>query len=255
MLAPVAARPRKRWPKDAKLAWRDRPEIQRKREGPGQVGFMARRFYLRRLKTVRLPFLEYLRRKKVAKTSQNIRCQRFSRPLTKSLMNTRIHRYRTAWVSDVHLGTRGSNARAFLDFLKAHQFETLYLVGALIDIWSLRRGIYWPQEHNDVIQKILRQARKGTRVIYIPGESRRVPRPPSRRLWRDHDPETRHSFDRRRPPHPRPARARARHRGAKRPVAGVVRRPWLPISPRAQSGREFRSPDFRVRLLVAEQGG
>ncbi len=77
--------------------------------------------------------------------------------------------YRTGWISDLHLGTRGSNARAFLEFLREHRFETLYIVGDLIDIWSLRRGIYWPQEHNDVIQKILRQARKGTRVIYIPG--------------------------------------------------------------------------------------
>ena len=81
----------------------------------------------------------------------------------------RTNRYRAAWISDVHLGTRGSNAAAFLAFLKENEFETLYVVGDLIDIWSLRRGIYWPQEHNDVIQKLLRKARKGTRVIYIPG--------------------------------------------------------------------------------------
>ncbi|CAN5549377.1 UDP-2,3-diacylglucosamine diphosphatase [soil metagenome] len=81
----------------------------------------------------------------------------------------RINRYRAAWISDVHLGTRGSNAAALLAFLKENDFETLYIVGDLIDIWSLRRGIYWPQEHNDVIQKILRKARKGTRIIYIPG--------------------------------------------------------------------------------------
>jgi UDP-2,3-diacylglucosamine pyrophosphatase LpxH len=78
-------------------------------------------------------------------------------------------RYRTAWISDTHLGTRGCNAAALLDFLRENDFETLYVVGDLIDVWSLRRGIYWPQEHNDVIQKILRKARKGTRVIYIPG--------------------------------------------------------------------------------------
>ncbi len=78
-------------------------------------------------------------------------------------------RVRTAWVSDLHLGTRASNAAAFLDFLRQHEIETLYIVGDLIDVWQLRRGIYWPQEHNDVIQKILRAARKGTRVIYIPG--------------------------------------------------------------------------------------
>jgi len=77
--------------------------------------------------------------------------------------------YRTGWISDVHLGTRGSQAAALLDFLKDTEFETLYLVGDLIDIWSLRRGIYWPQEHNDVIQKILRKGRKGTEIIYIIG--------------------------------------------------------------------------------------
>src|SRR5436190_891407 len=78
-------------------------------------------------------------------------------------------RYRSAWISDAHLGTRGCNAAALLDFLRENDFDTLYIVGDLIDIWSLRRGIYWPQQHNDVIQKILRKARKGTRVIYIPG--------------------------------------------------------------------------------------
>jgi len=81
----------------------------------------------------------------------------------------RTNCYRAAWISDVHLGTRGSNARALLAFLKENEFEMLYIVGDLIDIWSLRRGIYWPQEHNDVIQKVLRKARKGTRIIYIPG--------------------------------------------------------------------------------------
>jgi UDP-2,3-diacylglucosamine pyrophosphatase LpxH len=78
-------------------------------------------------------------------------------------------RYRAGWISDAHLGTRGCNAAALLEFLRANDFEILYVVGDLIDIWSLRRGIYWPQQHTDVIQKILRKARKGTHVIYIPG--------------------------------------------------------------------------------------
>jgi UDP-2,3-diacylglucosamine pyrophosphatase LpxH len=76
---------------------------------------------------------------------------------------------RTAWISDIHLGTRGANAGALLDFLRDYDSEVLYVVGDLIDIWQLRRGIYWPQPHNDVIQKILRKARKGTQVVYIPG--------------------------------------------------------------------------------------
>lgn len=77
--------------------------------------------------------------------------------------------YRTGWISDVHLGTKGCKAEELLDFLRDNEFETLYLVGDLIDIWALRRGIYWPQEHNDVIQKLLRKGRKGSEVIYIIG--------------------------------------------------------------------------------------
>lgn len=77
--------------------------------------------------------------------------------------------YRTGWISDVHLGTKGSQADALLEFLKNTEFETLYLVGDLIDIWALRRSIYWPQAHNDVIQKLLRKGRKGTEIIYIVG--------------------------------------------------------------------------------------
>jgi len=80
-----------------------------------------------------------------------------------------VIRYRTGFISDVHLGTRGSDASSLLGFLKENEFETLYLVGDIIDVWALRRGIYWPQEHNDVVQKLLRKARKGTRLIYIPG--------------------------------------------------------------------------------------
>ena len=80
-----------------------------------------------------------------------------------------LRRYRAAWISDVHLGTRGSQADALLQFLRLHEFDTLYIVGDLIDVWALRRGIFWPQSHNDVIQKLLRAGRKGTRIIYIPG--------------------------------------------------------------------------------------
>src|SRR5436190_16755865 len=78
-------------------------------------------------------------------------------------------RVRAAWISDVHLGTRTSNAEALLQFLRDYDCEQLYVVGDLIDIWQLRRGRFWPQQHNDVIQKILRKARKGVPVVYIPG--------------------------------------------------------------------------------------
>src|SRR5438067_12553959 len=80
-----------------------------------------------------------------------------------------LHRVRAAWISDLHLGTRTSNAEALLPFLRDYDCDRLYVVGDLIDIWQLRRGRYWLQQHNDVIQKILRKARKGVPVVYIPG--------------------------------------------------------------------------------------
>src|SRR5205809_4479274 len=80
-----------------------------------------------------------------------------------------LHRVRAAWISDLHLGTRTSNTESVLQFLRDYDCEKLYVVGDLIDIWQLRRGRYWPQQHNDVIQKILRKARKGVPVVYIPG--------------------------------------------------------------------------------------
>ncbi|QAZ38775.1 UDP-2,3-diacylglucosamine hydrolase [Methylibium sp. Pch-M] len=78
-------------------------------------------------------------------------------------------RVRSVWVSDVHLGTPGCQAAALLDFLKAVDSRHLYLVGDIIDGWQLRRSWYWPQAHNDVVQKLLRKARKGTRVVFVPG--------------------------------------------------------------------------------------
>jgi UDP-2,3-diacylglucosamine pyrophosphatase LpxH len=78
-------------------------------------------------------------------------------------------RFRTIWISDVHLGTRRAQAEMLLEFLRVTESETLYVVGDLIDGWALSRSWYWDQTHNDVIQKLLRKARKGTRVIYIPG--------------------------------------------------------------------------------------
>ncbi len=78
-------------------------------------------------------------------------------------------RVRTVWISDLHLGTPGCQAGELLAFLRHVDCETLYLVGDIIDGWQLRRAWYWPQAHNDVVQKLLRKARKGTRVIFIPG--------------------------------------------------------------------------------------
>ena len=77
--------------------------------------------------------------------------------------------YRTIWISDLHLGSTQCQADVLLDFLKFNDSEKLYLVGDIIDFWALSKKMYWPREHNTVIQKILRKARHGTQVIYIPG--------------------------------------------------------------------------------------
>ena len=86
-----------------------------------------------------------------------------------SAVDTQELNFRTIWISDVHLGTPGCQANYLLDFLKTHESETLYLVGDILDGWHLKKGWYWPQTHNDVVQKILRKGRKGTRVVFIPG--------------------------------------------------------------------------------------
>ena len=77
--------------------------------------------------------------------------------------------YGTIWISDIHLGTRGCKADFLIDFLRYNDADTIYLVGDIIDGWRLKRSWYWPQTHNDVVQKVLRKVRKGTRVVYVPG--------------------------------------------------------------------------------------
>lgn len=80
-----------------------------------------------------------------------------------------VRKYRTVFISDIHLGTKGCQAELLLDFIRHMECETLYLVGDIVDGWKLRSGWHWPQAHNDVVQKILRMARKGVKVIYVPG--------------------------------------------------------------------------------------
>jgi len=89
----------------------------------------------------------------------------------------RHERYRSIWISDVHLGTPGCKADYLVDFLKFNESDTLYLVGDIIDGWQLKRGWYWRQSHNDVVQKILRKSRKGTKVVYIAGNHDEALRP------------------------------------------------------------------------------
>lgn len=80
-----------------------------------------------------------------------------------------MKRYRAIFVSDLHLGTKACQAEAFIDFLRCHDASRIYLIGDIVDFWRIKCGTYWPQSHNDVLQKLLRKARKGTDLVYIPG--------------------------------------------------------------------------------------
>ena len=86
-----------------------------------------------------------------------------------NLSTLRPLRVRTIWISDVHLGFRGCRAELLLDFLHAAECEHLYLVGDIIDVWDMKKGIYWPQEHNNVVRTVLGKAKHGTRVVFVPG--------------------------------------------------------------------------------------
>lgn len=77
--------------------------------------------------------------------------------------------YRTIWISDLHIGSTQCQSDVLLDFLKYNDSEKLYLVGDIIDFWSLSKKMYWTTEHNTIIQKLLRKARQGTEIIYVPG--------------------------------------------------------------------------------------
>ncbi|WP_374279760.1 UDP-2,3-diacylglucosamine diphosphatase [Novosphingobium sp.] len=85
--------------------------------------------------------------------------------------------YRTVWISDVHLGTRGCNAALLLDFLRTAECEVLYLVGDIVDGWRLRKGWYWPDAHNEVVRRVLKMAHRGTRVVLIAGNHDEMLRP------------------------------------------------------------------------------
>ncbi|MXO60535.1 UDP-2,3-diacylglucosamine diphosphatase [Altererythrobacter salegens] len=78
-------------------------------------------------------------------------------------------RFRTIWISDVHLGTKGCNAELLIDFLDHTDSETMYLVGDIIDGWRLKKRLYWPATHNDIVWRALKRAKRGTRIVYVPG--------------------------------------------------------------------------------------
>lgn len=78
-------------------------------------------------------------------------------------------RIRSAFLSDVHLGTRECHAAELASFLRGLECEQLFLVGDIVDLWNMRRGIYWPASHQEVLRLIIEKARNGMRVIYVPG--------------------------------------------------------------------------------------
>lgn len=77
--------------------------------------------------------------------------------------------FRSIFISDVHLGSKAAKTEFLIDFLRHHDADTIYLVGDIVDGWRLRRTWHWPQSHNDVVQKLLRKARKGSKITYIAG--------------------------------------------------------------------------------------
>ena len=78
-------------------------------------------------------------------------------------------KYKSIFISDVHLGTRGCQAEALIEFLKKNDCDRLYLVGDIIDGWQLKHRHYWPQSHSDVVRRVLTAAKRGTKVYYVLG--------------------------------------------------------------------------------------
>ena len=77
--------------------------------------------------------------------------------------------FKTIWLSDVHLGSRACRVQLLLDFLRETRCDTLYLVGDIIDLESLRESFFWPTTHTEVLRVLLKKSQEGTRVVYIPG--------------------------------------------------------------------------------------
>lgn len=92
------------------------------------------------------------------------------------LASPRRH-YRTVFLSDVHLGTRACKAELLADFLRHVRFEELYLVGDIVDGWRLKKNWYWDEHHDVVVRKVLKRARKGARVVFVPGNHDEAFRP------------------------------------------------------------------------------
>ncbi|HTD89117.1 MAG TPA: UDP-2,3-diacylglucosamine diphosphatase [Burkholderiales bacterium] len=80
-----------------------------------------------------------------------------------------MKKVRSLFLSDIHLGTRACQAERLLAFLREYESDYLYLVGDIIDLWAMKRTVYWPAAHNTIVQKLLRMARHRTKVFFIPG--------------------------------------------------------------------------------------
>lgn len=88
-----------------------------------------------------------------------------------------MNSYKTIWISDIHLGTSFCKADALCNFLKNNHCETLFLVGDIVDGWKLKRKWDWPQEHNNIIRKLITKAKRGTKIVYVPGNHDEFIRP------------------------------------------------------------------------------
>lgn len=86
-----------------------------------------------------------------------------------SSINTGMNKVRSIFLSDIHLGTRACQAERLLEFLREYESEHLFLIGDIIDFWHMSRSIQWSAPQNTIIQKILRRARHGEKIIFIPG--------------------------------------------------------------------------------------
>jgi len=73
------------------------------------------------------------------------------------------------WLSDIHLGYKDCKAKYLLDFLDHIETKYLYLVGDIVDVWSLSRQFHWPAEHSQVVRKLIKMAKEGVNITYVPG--------------------------------------------------------------------------------------
>ncbi|NKI17731.1 UDP-2,3-diacylglucosamine diphosphatase [Spongiibacter sp. KMU-166] len=78
-------------------------------------------------------------------------------------------RYKTVWLSDIHLGFKDCRAEYLLDFLAKVECDSIYLIGDVIDLWAMKRSLFWPSSHYDVLRSLFNKANAGTRIVYIPG--------------------------------------------------------------------------------------